>query len=92
MRKLDFLLADAIEKGCNTVLTLGGLRSNHARATAVAARELGLESYVFVLDFNSSLKVTFKCKFVVVVSLIPFWNHMFISAWDVVAIDSADRA
>ena len=88
MRKLDFLLADAVEKGCDTVLTLGGLRSNHARATAVAARELGLESYVFVLAFNSSLKVTFKCKFVV--SLIPFWNHMFNSAWDVVAIDSAD--
>ena len=57
VRKLDFLLADAIEKGCDTILTLGGFQSNHARATAVAARELGLEPYVFILDFNSSLKV-----------------------------------
>lgn len=42
VRKLDVLLADALAKGADTVLTCGGLQSNHARATAAAARRLGL--------------------------------------------------
>src|SRR6185436_12480532 len=42
VRKLEVLLADALEKGADTVLTTGGIQSNHARATAVAARQLGL--------------------------------------------------
>lgn len=43
VRKLELLLADAVARGCDTVLTTGGLQSNHARATAVACRQLGLE-------------------------------------------------
>ncbi len=43
VRKLEFLLADAVRKGADTVITCGGLQSNHARATAVAARQLGLQ-------------------------------------------------
>src|SRR5262249_55093789 len=31
IRKLELLLADAIEKGCDTVITCGGIQSNHAR-------------------------------------------------------------
>ena len=42
-RKLEFLLADAIASGCDTVITCGGIQSNHARATAVAAREQSAE-------------------------------------------------
>lgn len=42
VRKLEFLLADAIAKGADTVLTTGGIQSNHCRATALAARRLGL--------------------------------------------------
>jgi len=42
-RKLEFLMADAIQKGANTVITVGGLQSNHARQTAAAAAKLGLE-------------------------------------------------
>lgn len=47
-RKLEFLFADALQKGCDTVLTAGGIQSNHARATAVAARELGMDSHLFL--------------------------------------------
>ena len=43
VRKLDFLLGDALRQGADTVITCGGIQSNHCRATAVAARGLGLE-------------------------------------------------
>jgi D-cysteine desulfhydrase len=42
IRKLEFLLADAIEKGKDHVITCGGIQSNHARATAILAARLGL--------------------------------------------------
>ena len=43
VRKLDHLLTDALQRGCRRVVTCGGEQSNHARATAVACRMLGLE-------------------------------------------------
>ena len=43
VRKLEFLLADAIEQGADTIVTLGGLQSNHARQTAAACARLGLQ-------------------------------------------------
>jgi D-cysteine desulfhydrase len=44
IRKLEYLLAEALGKGCDTLVTCGALQSNHARSTAVVARRLGLES------------------------------------------------
>eukprot|EP00899_Mesostigma_viride_P025187 jgi/Mesvir1/5853/Mv00644-RA.1 len=44
VRKLEFLLADATAKGHDCVVTIGGIQSNHCRATAVAARYTGLDS------------------------------------------------
>ena len=46
VRKLDFLLGDAVAKGAKAVLTFGAYGSNHALATAVYARKLGLEPHV----------------------------------------------
>jgi L-cysteate sulfo-lyase len=40
LRKLEFLIGDAISKGANTIITVGGRQSNHARLTAAA--RLGL--------------------------------------------------
>ncbi|RDD45412.1 Bifunctional D-cysteine desulfhydrase/1-aminocyclopropane-1-carboxylate deaminase, mitochondrial [Trichoplax sp. H2] len=48
VRKLEFLLADALQKKCTSILTAGGIQSNHCRTTAVAARQLGLSSYLFL--------------------------------------------
>jgi D-cysteine desulfhydrase len=31
VRKLEFLLADALKKGCDAVVTIGGEQSNHCR-------------------------------------------------------------
>ncbi len=42
-RKLEFLIADALKKGADTVITTGALCSNHARLTAAAARKYGLD-------------------------------------------------
>ena len=41
-RKLEFLIADAIEKGADVVITQGAVQSNHARQTAAAAAKYGL--------------------------------------------------
>ena len=48
IRKLEFLLQDALAKGANTVITCGGIQSNHARATALAAAKLGLKSILIL--------------------------------------------
>ena len=48
-RKLEYLLADALQQGADTLITLGALQSNHARQTAAAAARLGLKC-VLVLE------------------------------------------
>ena len=42
VRKLEFVVAQAIAEGADTVVTVGGVQSNHARATSAAAAKLGL--------------------------------------------------
>ena len=42
MRKLEFSIKEALDQGCDTLITCGGPQSNHCRATAVAAARLGL--------------------------------------------------
>jgi L-cysteate sulfo-lyase len=41
-RKLEFLVADALAQGSDTLVTVGGLQSNHCRQTAAAATKFGL--------------------------------------------------
>ncbi|MCB2147502.1 MAG: D-cysteine desulfhydrase family protein [Deltaproteobacteria bacterium] len=48
VRKLEFLLADALAKGADTVITCGGAQSNHCRATALAAVRAGLSSLLLL--------------------------------------------
>ena len=48
VRKLEYLLADALDRGADTVITTGGVQSNHCRATAVTARKVGLEPYLLL--------------------------------------------
>lgn len=43
VRKLEFLLAQAIERGADTIITCGGIQSNHCRATTFACARLGLK-------------------------------------------------
>ncbi|MDP3176534.1 MAG: D-cysteine desulfhydrase family protein, partial [Spirochaetaceae bacterium] len=41
-RKLEFTLGEAIKRGADTLITLGGVQSNHCRQTAAAAARAGL--------------------------------------------------
>ena len=42
VRKMRLVAADALAKGADTLITSGGVQSNHARVTAAAAAKLGL--------------------------------------------------
>jgi L-cysteate sulfo-lyase len=42
VRKLEFLVGHARSLGCDTLVTIGGVQSNHARQTAAAAARLGM--------------------------------------------------
>ena len=42
IRKLEFIAAHALERGFKTLVTCGGVQSNHCRATALVAAQLGL--------------------------------------------------
>ena len=46
-RKLAYLMAEALQRGKRKVITYGGLQSNHARMTAAACAQLGLEAHLF---------------------------------------------
>lgn len=50
VRKLEYLLGDALARGCDTVLTFGAAGSNHALATSVYARQLGLDCHAVLSD------------------------------------------
>lgn len=42
LRKLEFLIGDALSQECDTFITTGGIQSNHARLSAAAASRAGL--------------------------------------------------
>lgn len=43
LRKLDYLLKDALDKNCTVLLTYGGPQTNHGRLTAAVAARFGLK-------------------------------------------------
>ena len=44
IRKLEYSIYEALENGCDTLITCGGIQSNHARATAAAGIKLGMRA------------------------------------------------
>lgn len=48
VRKLEFAVAEALAAGADTLVTLGGVQSNHARATAAAATRAGLRCVLII--------------------------------------------
>lgn len=56
VRKLEYSIKEAIDQGCDTLITCGGIQSNHARSTAAAAIKAGLSS-VLVLRTNEEPEV-----------------------------------
>ena len=46
IRKLEYVVAAALEQGCDTLITCGGVQSNHCRATALVGAQLGLNVHL----------------------------------------------
>ncbi len=50
IRKLEFTLARALSQGSDTLITCGGVQSNHCRATAILGARLGLKVHLILRD------------------------------------------
>ncbi|SDZ07764.1 1-aminocyclopropane-1-carboxylate deaminase/D-cysteine desulfhydrase [Tindallia californiensis] len=46
IRKLEYILPDAMEKGAQVLITCGGQQSNHCRATAAIGAQMGLKTHL----------------------------------------------
>ncbi|HEX9688456.1 MAG TPA: 1-aminocyclopropane-1-carboxylate deaminase, partial [Thermoanaerobaculia bacterium] len=44
VRKLEYLAAEALAQGCDTLVSIGGIQSNHTRQVAAVAAHLGLSA------------------------------------------------
>jgi L-cysteate sulfo-lyase len=52
VRKLEFVLGDALAKGADTVVTAGAWQSNHSRQTAAAAARLGMKCHLMLWNMT----------------------------------------
>ncbi|KAK3636706.1 hypothetical protein LTR56_014007 [Elasticomyces elasticus] len=50
VRKLEYVVHEALEQGCDTLVTTGGIQSNHMRQTAAAAGFLGMKAVLVPKD------------------------------------------
>jgi L-cysteate sulfo-lyase len=50
LRKLEFLMGEALQQGCDTFITTGGRQSNHARLTAAVSARTGLRCELVLAD------------------------------------------
>jgi D-cysteine desulfhydrase len=57
IRKLEFLLAEAVANGCDTVITSGGVQSNHCRAVALLGAQLGLKVHLLLRSDSEPVAV-----------------------------------
>lgn len=53
-RKLEFLVAEAIEQGCDTLITCGGIQSNHCRLTLAVAIKEGMRCRIVLEEKESN--------------------------------------
>ena len=49
VRKLEYLMGEAVAKGCRSVITYGATQSNHAMQTAATARRCGLKPILYLV-------------------------------------------
>src|SRR5205085_1258312 len=56
VRKLEYVLAQAVADGAEVVITCGGLKSNHARVTAAMCARLGLHCILVLNEPAYELK------------------------------------
>lgn len=56
IRKLEYLIRQALHVGATHVITCGGIQSNHCRATAFAARQAGMQPVLMLRTPNGALE------------------------------------
>ena len=59
VRKLEYILAEAQDKGIDTLITAGGIQSNHARATAAVCAMYGLSCHLVLRGRPSEIEGNF---------------------------------
>jgi L-cysteate sulfo-lyase len=59
-RKLEYLMAEAVAQGADTVITQGATQSNHARQTVAAACKLGMQSHIILEDRTGYTRAEYK--------------------------------
>jgi 1-aminocyclopropane-1-carboxylate deaminase/D-cysteine desulfhydrase-like pyridoxal-dependent ACC family enzyme len=57
IRKLEFLLGEALDQGCKSVITYGATGSNHALANAICCQKLGLKAISILAPQSTSAHV-----------------------------------
>lgn len=50
LRKLEYLVKDAVDQGATMLLTVGGAQTNHGRLTAAVAAKYGLKAAIIAVD------------------------------------------
>ncbi len=56
-RKLEYLIADAKNRNCDTIITCGPVQSNHCRTTVVFAQHFGLECHLLLRLHGKQRKI-----------------------------------
>jgi L-cysteate sulfo-lyase len=59
-RKLEFLMADALAQGADTIITQGATQSNHARQTVAIASKMGMKCEILLEDRTGSTLDEYK--------------------------------
>ena len=59
-RKLEFLMADAVKHGADTIITQGATQSNHARQTVAIAAKMGMKCELLLEDRTGSTVENYK--------------------------------
>ena len=59
-RKLEFLMADAVDQKATVILTQGATQSNHARQTAAAAAKYGMKCHLLLEDRTRDERTEYK--------------------------------
>ena len=62
LRKLEFLIGEALDQGCDTFITTGARQSNHARLSAAAAARAGLSCELILTDTVPRDDEAYRCN------------------------------
>ena len=80
VRKLEFLLADALDRGCRSIVAVGGCGSNYVVATAIYARQKGLDTHavLFPQPVTEEVRSNVRLALTLGVDPIPAANRLLL--------------